>query len=270
MSSDVIPGLNDFKRHTRAMWAAGDFPAVAQRDLWAVGERLVRRIGVGRGERVLDVACGSGNVAIRAAEAGGQVHGLDLTPELFAAGRRLAEQAGVHLEWVEGDAESLPFVDGGFDVVLSAFGCMFAPRHRIAATELVRVLRPGGRLGVCSWTPEGIQGDFFRLVGSYLPPGPAFAEIPLLWGSEAHVRDIFDGFGMQLDFDRELVEGEPFESAYDAVDFLATNFGPLLMLRRALEASGQWPELREQLATLYGSGGAAEYLVVTGRKAGSS
>jgi SAM-dependent methyltransferase len=266
MTTDLTPALAEFKAQTRCMWAAGDFPAVAARTLWEVGERLVRRVGVGRGERVLDAACGSGNVAIRAAEAGGAVIGLDLTPELLDAGRGLAARAGVEVDWIEGDAESLPFDDESFDVVLSTFGVMFAPRHQVCATELARVLRPGGRLGLCNWTPEGIQGDFFRLVGGYLPPVPDFAQPPLLWGSPDYVRELFSGKGIRLEFDRESVLGEPFDSADEAVDFMTTSFGPLTMLRARLEASGEWLPLRERLASYYDAGEPSEYLVVVGRK----
>jgi ubiquinone/menaquinone biosynthesis C-methylase UbiE len=151
-------GLADLKQFTRATWA--------------VGERIVQRVGIGKNERVLDVACGTGNAAIRAAQAGGQVVGLDLTPELFETGRRLAADASVSVEWIEGDAEAIPYPDNSFDVVFSTFGCMFAPRHRVAAFELARVLRPGGRLGLCNWTPEGSQGHFFRALGAYLPRHP--------------------------------------------------------------------------------------------------
>jgi SAM-dependent methyltransferase len=259
-------GLADMKAATRRTWAAGDFPAVAQRELWTVGERLVRRVGIGRGEDVLDVACGTGNAAIRAARAGGRVVGVDLTPELFDAGRRLADEAGVTVEWVEGDAEELPFPDASFDVVLSTFGVMFAPRHRVAAAELARVLRPGGRLGVCSWTPEGSQGTCFRRLAGYAPPAPDFAQPPLLWGSEAHVRDLFAGTGVHVEFDREVAAAPRYATGYEAVDFGAANFGPLIMLRARLEATGAWPAFRDELATLYEDSGAPEYLVVTGRK----
>src|SRR6185503_10601427 len=145
-----------------ATWAAGDFAEVARRGLWGVGQRIVQRVGIGRNERVLDVACGTGNAAIRAAQAGGRVVGLDLTPELFETGRRLAAGASVSVEWVEGDAEAIPYPDNSFDVVLSTFGCMFAPRHQVAAAELARVLRPGGRLCVTTWTPEGTMGQLFK------------------------------------------------------------------------------------------------------------
>ena len=241
-------------------------PEVARRGLWEVGERIVQRVGIGTDERVLDVACGTGNAAIRAAQAGGRVVGLDLTPELLTVGQRLADEAGVSVEWVEGDAEALPYQDGHFDVVLSTFGCMFAPRHEVAAAEISRVLRPGGRLGVCSWTPEGSQGEFFRAVGAHLPPAPSFAQPPLLWGSEEHVRGLFAGSGIVLEFDRDTVEGERFPTGREAVDFMAANFGPLMMLRGMLEARGEWPALCDELAELYDRQQASEYLVVLGRK----
>ena len=174
------------------MWAAGDYarfaPLVAE-----VGERLVQRAGIRPGDAVLDVACGTGNVAIPAARAGGRVTGVDLTPEHFPAARSRATAAGVAVDWVEGDAEALPFEDDSFDVVLSSFGCMFAPRHAVAAAELARVLRPGGRLGVSAFTDRGAGGDFFRTLGAHLPAPPPFAENPLGWGDAAHVRALFPG-----------------------------------------------------------------------------
>src|SRR5436309_10955351 len=169
MNATELAELAKLKRGARSTWAAGDYGAVAQRQLWDVGERIVRRVGVAPGEDVLDVACGTGNAAIRAAEAGGRVVGVDLTPRLLEAGERLAAEANVEIDWVEGDAEALPVDDESFDVVLSVFGCMFAPRHDVTAQELARVLRPGGRLGVCAWTPDGYMGEFFRTMGGYMP-----------------------------------------------------------------------------------------------------
>jgi SAM-dependent methyltransferase len=258
-------GLAEIKQRTRAAWAAGDFPAIARTQLWEVGPRLVKRVGIGAGEDVLDVACGTGNAAIPAAAAGGRVVGVDLTPELFEAGRREAAEAGVDIDWVEGDAEELPFDDQSFDVVLSTFGCMFAPRHQVTAAELARVLRPGGRLGVCAWTPEGLQGEFFRTLGSHMPPAPDFAQPPLLWGNEQHVRDIFARTGVYLEFERDAV-GSPFSSGAEAVDFGVRNFGPLIMLRPKLEAEGTWSDLLEHMAALYDRREPAEYLVSLGRK----
>ncbi|MFF0271055.1 class I SAM-dependent methyltransferase [Kribbella sp. NPDC004536] len=261
-----LPGLAELKQHARASWAAGDFPAVAKMQLWDVGERLVRRVGIGRGEDVLDVACGTGNAALRAAAAGGKVVGVDLTPELFPAGRALAAEAGVEVEWVEGDAEELPWADESFDVVLSTFGVMFTPRHAVAARELVRVLRPGGRFGCTSWTPEGLQGTFFRMLGSYAPPAPPFVQPPLLWGDESHVRELFAGAGVTLEFARETVPLAPFDSPEEAVDWTATYFGPLMMLRGMLEQRGEWDALRSKLVSIYVSGAPAEYLVVQGTR----
>lgn len=265
-TTQTVPGLAEAKQRTRATWAAGDFPEVARLTLWPVGDRLVRRVGVGRDEDVLDIACGTGNAALRAAQAGGRTTGVDLTPELFDAGRVLATDAGVQIEWVEGDAEDLPFEDESFDVVLSTFGVMFAPRHRITAREVARVLRPGGRLGLCSWTPDGITGQMFRALGSFAPPPPPFAEPPLLWGDEDHVRRLFEGSGIVLEFDTESVPFAPFPSAEEAVAWNEKNFGPTIMLRAFLEPQGRWDACRERLVDLYDPDAAAEYLVVTGRK----
>jgi len=223
-------------------------------------------VGVAPGDDVLDVGCGTGNATLRAAQAGGTVVGIDLTPELLDVGRQLAAEAGVAIEWVHGDAEDLPFEDESFDVVLSTFGCMFAPRHEVAAQELARVLRPGGRLGITSWTPEGGMGTFFRTVGAYLPPPSPLAEPPALWGSEAHLKGLFAGTGIELEFEREAVTPEPFESTDAAVEFSVTKFGPMMMARQLTEASGRWPELRAQLADLYERDEPLEYLVTLGRK----
>jgi SAM-dependent methyltransferase len=260
-------GLADYKRFARDTWASGDFPEIARRGLWGVGAHIVQRVGVGAGERVLDVACGTGNAAIRAAQSGGDVVGLDLTPELFAAGRALAADSGVEVEWVEGDAEALPFEDESFDVVLSTFGTMFAPRHQVTASELARVLKPGGRLGLCNWTPEGGQGTFFRAMAEYTPPLPPFASPPILWGTEEHVRELFAGSGVRLEFERAIAEeSEPFADGNAAVDFLVANFGPLMKLHGMLAAQGRWEQARERLVWLYDQHEPGEYLVVLGRK----
>ena len=137
------------QQRARATWSAGDFDAIAER-IWSVGGNLVSRVGVNAGDRVLDVACGTGNAAIPAAVAGGEVTGLDITPELFEDARRRAGEAGVELDLVEGDAQDMPFDDQSFDVVVSTFGCMFAPDHKRAAGEIARVLKPGGRMGVAA------------------------------------------------------------------------------------------------------------------------
>ena len=250
MTTTELAGLAELKQFTRATWAAGNFPEIARRGLWEVGERIVQRVGIGKHEQVLDVACGTGNVAIRAAQAGGDVVGLDLTPELFEAGRRLAAQAGVTVEWTEGDAEAIPFDDEHFDVVLSTFGCMFAPRHRVTAMEMARVLRPGGRLGLCNWTPEGSQGEFFRALGAYVPPPPTFAQPPLLWGTADHVREVFAGTGLQLEFERNIaVESAAIRIRPRSDRLHGRELRPADHAARLLEAQGAWTDVRESLRT---------------------
>jgi len=242
--------LDVAKHRTRAAWAAGDYGAVARREFWMTGERLVRRVGLRPGETALDVACGTGNAALRAAAAGASVTALDLTPELLMAGRELAREAGVAIRWVEGDAENLPFADASFDAVVSAFGCMFAPDHERAAAELVRVLKPGGRLAICAWTPDGAMGQFFRTLARHMPPAGRGDRPPLLWGSEAHVRTLFSGTGMELSFERDSVPSSyDFPTVDAAVAYYTTTFGPLVMARRRAEAEGSWPALEADLRT---------------------
>src|SRR5262249_23611857 len=142
------------------------------------------------GARVLDIAAGTGNASIPAAEEGARVTASDLTPELLEAGRRRAEALGVELEWVEADAEHLPFADASFDVVMSAIGVMFAPHHQQAADELVRVCAHGGTIGLLSWTPTGMLGSLFRTMAPFAPPPPAGAQSPPLWGGEEHLRGL--------------------------------------------------------------------------------
>jgi SAM-dependent methyltransferase len=267
--SDVDAGLRRMKQATRAAWASGEYAVIARRNIWVVGERVVRAVGVRAGEDVLDVACGTGNAAIRAAGAGARVVGVDLTPELFDVARAEAAAAEVNVEWIEGDAEALPFPDESFDVVVSVFGCMFAPRHQVAAREIARVLRPGGRFGICSWVPEGSVGRMFRVVTGYLPPPPPFAqEPPILWGSEDHVRGLFDGSGITLKFERDQVTFPAFDSAEDEVEFYTGKLGPAMTVRRLTEADGRWPSLHDELVALHQpSGEIADYLRVLGAKA---
>ena len=163
------------------------------------------------GQRVLDVAAGTGNAAIRAAERGADVTASDLTPELLEAGRAVAERDGLELDWVEADAEHLPFEDGSFDVVMSSIGAMFAPHHQAVADELVRVCRPGGTIGLLSWTPEGMLGALFRTMGPFMPPPPPGAQPPPLWGSEDHLRGLFGGTVGWDALERDVLEITAFE-----------------------------------------------------------
>jgi ubiquinone/menaquinone biosynthesis C-methylase UbiE len=255
----------------RAMWAAGDYDAVSAK-IAAVGERIVRHTAVREGDVVLDVACGTGNATIPAARMAARTVGLDLTPELFGPLRAHALSAGVEVELVEGDAQALPFEDDSFDVVLSTFGVMFAPDHQRAAAELARVVRPGGRLGVCSWTPDGEVGAFFRTVSSHMPAPPPGFQPPVLWGVEQHVAELFAGTGVELEFEREQAEMR-FRDVDDAVGFYETRFGPVLMAKALLEPQGRWPELRDALTALFAESArddgvvfTPEYLVAVGRR----
>jgi SAM-dependent methyltransferase len=181
----------EFKTRQRAMWALGDYHSFATSSLWDLGPLLVAACRIAPGQRVLDVAAGTGNVAIRAAETGAEVVASDLTPENFEAGRREASAHGVQLEWVEADAEALPFDDGEFDVVTSAVGAIFAPHHQTVADELLRVCRPGGTIGLIAVAPSGAVLDLFELCTRYARQPLIAAESPLRWGDEEHVRELF-------------------------------------------------------------------------------
>ena len=217
----------------RAMWALGDYHRFAKTLMWDLGPELVAACGIGPGMRVLDVAAGTGNTAIRAAQAGAEVVASDLAPEHFDAGRREAADVGVALEWVEGDAQALPFEDGAFDVVTSSFGAMFAPDHGAVAAELLRVCRPGGTIGLMSFTPEGLAADFFRTFAPYAPPPPPGAPPPVLWGSEDHVRRLFgDGVASLAATRRTYVERAASPEAYAA--FVKSTFGPVIAVYAGL------------------------------------
>src|SRR5690349_15615648 len=171
----------------RTMWASGDYPKLATELVAPLGPVLVQATGIGPGDRVLDVAAGTGNAAIPAAQTGASVVASDLCPELLESGRTLAAEQGVELDWREGNAHALPFGDNEFDVVMSCIGVMFAPFHQQAADELVRVAKPGGRIGLINWTPEGHIGQLFASMKPHMPAPPPGAQPPPLWGQEDHV-----------------------------------------------------------------------------------
>src|SRR3954454_12641293 len=183
--------VEELKQRARRTWAAGNFDEVSK-VIPDVGRNVVDSVQVEPGVTVLDVACGTGNATIPAALAGGRCTGLDLTPELFDAARQHAAEAGVDIDWVEGDAEALPFEDGSFDRVLSTFGVMFAPRHDVAAGELARVIAPGGTAVIACWGPYGLNGEIFPMTGKRMPPPPSYAQPPIRWGEEDHVRALLE------------------------------------------------------------------------------
>jgi ubiquinone/menaquinone biosynthesis C-methylase UbiE len=221
------------KAATRQAWALGDYHRFAKETVWEVGPVLVEACGIGRGQRVLDVAAGTGNTAIRAAKAGAEVVASDLTPENFEAGRLEAAAQGVELEWVEADAEALPFPDGDFDVVTSSFGAIFAPNHQAVADEMLRVCRPGGTIGILAFTPEGLISDFFGALAPYMQPPPPGAQPPPLWGRAEHVRKLFGDRIESLEMARgEYIERADTPQTYR--EFFKETFGPVVATYAAL------------------------------------
>jgi SAM-dependent methyltransferase len=237
----------ELKARHRAMWASGDYPSMVETFLLPLGPRLVEACGIGPGMRVLDVAAGTGNASIPAAERGASVTASDLTPELLEAGRSRAEAAGLELDWVQADAEHLPFEDESFDVVMSSIGAMFAPHHQEVADELVRVCRRGGTIGMLNWTPEGMIGGLFRTMGPFAPPPPPGAQPPPLWGGEAHLRELF---GDRVEFrtlEREMLDVTAFERAHDYGEHFMGKYGPTIAALGNARRTGREAELEQAL-----------------------
>jgi SAM-dependent methyltransferase len=258
------------------MWALGDYSAVVTDIVSPLGPILVEAAGVPNGDRVLDVAAGSGNAAIPAALAGAQVVASDLTPELLETGRQIAEQRGATLEWRQADAEDLPFGDGEFDVVLSCLGAMFAPHHQASADELVRVCRTGGTIGLLSWTPQGFIGQMFAAMKPYAPPPPPGAQPPPLWGSEEHVRALLGDRVSDVEARRQVLKVEHFATPEDFGDYFKANYGPTIAVYRNIaDDSDRVAALDRDLADLgrrfdTGDGKSVlewEYLLLTAKRA---
>jgi len=224
----------DLKARHRAMWASGDYPSMVETFLLPLGPRLVEACGIGPGMHVLDVGAGTGNASIPAAQRGASVTASDLTPELLEAGRHRAEGAGVALGWVEADAEHLPFEDGAFDVVISSIGVMFAPHHHAAADELVRVCRPGGRIGLISWTPTGFIGQLFATMKPYVAPPPPGAQPPPLWGDIEHVRGLLGDRVSDVRASQQLLNAGDLSDPVAFREYFKRNYGPTIAAYRGL------------------------------------
>jgi SAM-dependent methyltransferase len=275
VSVDAVDADRALKAKLRAVWAFGDYPRLAHELIAELGPTLVEAAGVRRGDRVLDVAAGAGNAAIPAALAGATVVASDLTPELLESGRREAVELGADLEWQEGDAEALPFGDGEFDAVLSCLGVMFAPHHQPSADELVRVSRPGGTIGLLSWTPEGFIGQMFATMKPYAPPPPHGAQPPPLWGREDHVRALFGDRVTDVVARRQTLQVDHFERPEDFRDYFKAFYGPTIAVYRAIaDDRERVSALDADLADLArrfdrGTGGTVmdwEYLLLTARR----
>lgn len=276
--TDAAEADRALKQKHRAMWASGDYPALADEMLLELGAILVEACGVRSRHRVLDVASGSGNAAIPAAMMGAKVVASDLTPELFEAGRREAGNRGVSLEWKEADAEALPFDDASFDVVMSCLGAMFAPRHQAAADEILRVCKPGGNIGLLSWTPEGFIGRMFATMKPFAPPPPPGAQPAPLWGSEEHVRGLLGDRVTDVAVRKQALAVRSFHQPGDFVRYFKSHYGPTIAVYKYIGADAdKVKELDQALTDLADSFGDAhgdtpfqmewEYLLFTARKA---
>ena len=269
----VTTADRELKAKHRAIWALGDYPAVVAQIIPELGTTLVEAAGITSGDRVLDVAAGTGNAAIPAALAGSTVVASDLTPELLAAGRAQAADQGVELTWDEGDAEALPYADGEFDVVMSCLGAMFAPHHADAAGELLRVCRPGGTIALLNWTPEGFIGQLFATMKPYAPPPPPGVQPPPLWGSEDHVQQLL-GHGVEnLSMRRRTLTVDRFARPEEFRDYFKANYGPAVAVYRANSADPERQAALDhdlaELARRFDLGGGRmewEYLLVTARR----
>ena len=240
--------LKDMKLRQQGAWSSGDY-AVIGTTLQIVGEELCEALDLRAGQRVLDVAAGNGNVSLAAARRWCDVVSTDYVASLLERGRKRAEAEGLPLLFREADAEALPFEDQSFDVVVSTFGVMFTPNQEQAAAELMRVLKPGGKIGLANWTPDGFIGQLFKALGKYLPP-PAGAKSPALWGTRARLDELFGEAAAITAQSRHFVFR--YRSAEHFLDVFRTYYGPMLKAFAALDAAGQ-QGLRHDLLALIGS-----------------
>ena len=236
MAGEAID-LEAVKQVQQTVWSAGDFAMVAT-PLVIVGEELCEAVDVLPDERVLDVACGSGNTTLAAARrAWGETVGIDYVPELLERGRERAAAERLEVEWVEGDAENLPFDDASFDVVLSTFGSMFAPNQERAAEEMLRVCRPGGRIGMANWTPDGLVGQMFNLATRGAPPPPGMSP-PSAWGTEERLRELFGDGISELRINPRVFKFR-YRSPEHYLEVFRTYFGPVKMVWDNLDEAGR-------------------------------
>jgi SAM-dependent methyltransferase len=230
-------GLEALKKKLRTTWMAGDFGEIAKS--YAQGaEEFVQSLNLKPGMRVLDVACGTGNLTLPAARLGAIVTGVDIAPNLLEQARATAQREGLAIQFDEGDAESLPYADASFDAVITMFGAMFAPRPELTAAELKRVCRPGGFIAMANWTPTGFIGQMFKIVGSHVPPPPNMPS-PILWGVEDVVRERLGEGVSSLETTRHLIRFiYPFSPA-QSVDYFRRYYGPTERAFNALDENGK-------------------------------
>lgn len=234
------------KERQQSTWASGDYSEIGVR-LQIVSETLAEAVDLRSKERVLDVAAGNGNTTLAAARRFANVTSTDYVEDLLYRGAKRSSAEGFDVRFEVADAENLPFTDASFDVALSTFGVMFAPQHKKAAGELIRVVRSGGRIAMANWTPEGFLGDLFRLIGGYATPVPGL-QSPMLWGSEPHIVELFGAYASDIRCERRLYNFR-FESASHWIKVFRDCYGPIHKLFQALEPKRRG-SLQEELTTL--------------------
>ena len=273
LAGTIAPAPQAVKDAHRAVWALGDYPTVAADIVAPLGPVLVGAAGVSAGDVMLDIAAGSGTVAVPAAQVGATVTASDLTPELLDEGRRRAGPEAGNLTWEVADAEQLHYSDAAFDVVVSCVGIMFAPIHAAAANELARVCRPGGRIGLINWTPDGFIGQMFAAMKPFAPPPPPGALPPPLWGDEGHLHGLLGDQVDDFDLRRQHLRVTRFESAVAFREYFKARYGPTIAVYRSLaddpERTAALDDALVELAKTFDLGGGTmewEYLLATGRR----
>jgi SAM-dependent methyltransferase len=246
--------MEQIKASMRSTWMAGDFGVIAK-TITKAAEEFVRRLNVSAGAEALDVACGTGNLAIPLAKMGCVVTGLDIAPNLIAQARERAAAEDVAAVFEEGDAEAMPFADASFDLAVSMFGAMFAPRPEIVASELARVLKPGGRLAMANWTPDSFTGSMFRVSSRHVPPPPGVAP-PVLWGDEATVRERLAPHFVDIQTELIPVDFDMPMNPAGAVAFFRQYFGPTKVAFSRLDETGQ-TDFAADLESLWASANAS-------------
>jgi len=237
VSDPAGPPIQQLKQNLRAMWMAGDFGVVAK-TIAAGGEEFVKSLAIPAGARVLDVACGTGNLSIPLARSGCIVTGLDIAPNLIEQARERAKSEGLDVHFDEGDAEQLPYADGTFDAVVTMFGAMFAPRPELVASEMARVLKPGGLLAMANWDPQSFTGEMFRLSAKHVPPPPGVPP-PVLWGDPKIIRERLGTKFKDIETESVPILFDMPMSPAGAVNFFRTYFGPTKMQFSRLDTAGQ-------------------------------
>lgn len=228
----VIPDFRAIKARQQAVWSCGDYAAVGT-TLQIVGEELAEVMDLRPGQKVLDVAAGNGNVTLAAARRWCEVTSTDYVEGLLQRGRLRAEAEGLHVEFQQADAESLPFADGTFDAVVSTFGVMFTPDQARSASEMLRVLKSGGHIGLANWTPDGFIGQMFKIIGQYLPP-PTGIKSPTLWGTKDWLERAFHSEASKIAIEHRHFRFR-YRSAEHFLEFFRTHYGPMLKAFEALE-----------------------------------